>query len=74
MYNPIIKIYANNNTIKQCKNIFSKKIHSTKTSKTKKIHNTENQKDEQHGSHGNIGMDPGAGKMLKWTGGAQVPV
>jgi hypothetical protein len=51
--------------IKQCKNIFSEKVHSTKTSKTKKIQNTENQKDEQHGSHRKTGMNRGAGMMLK---------
>jgi hypothetical protein len=53
----------------------SSNIHSTKRSKIKKnIHNTENQKDQQHGSHRTTGVNPGAGKMLKWTGGAQVPV
>ena len=65
MYNPIIRIYANNNTTEQCKNIFSKCIHSTKTSKTKEIHNTENQKDKQHGSHRKTERNPGSGKMLK---------
>ena len=31
-------------------------------------------KEEQHGSNRKTGMNPDAGKMLKWTGGAQVPV
>ena len=47
MYNPIIRIYANNNALEQCK----KYIFQIKTSKIKKVHSTENQKDEQHGSH-----------------------
>ena len=74
MYNPIIRIHANNNAIEQCKrNIFQ--INTEYLDKqNKKIHSTANHKDGQHGSHRKTGMNPGAGKMLKWTGGEKVPV